>query len=61
MKLQAAPAIPKAPTLSGLSAASVVDEDDGEPSGIVPIAAIAFILALVLLAIELMNFLQAQS
>jgi hypothetical protein len=58
VKLQAAPSLPKAPTLSGVTASSVIDDDD-DGGLITPIAILAFIVCLVLLAIELMTFLQA--
>lgn len=60
VKLQAAPAVPKAPTLSGLST-NIADEDDGEESGLMPFALVAFVVSLLLLALQVMNYLQAQS
>jgi hypothetical protein len=59
VKLQAAPSMPKAPTLSGVSASSVIDDDDDGGGLLTPVAIVAFIISLVLLAIELMNYLQA--
>ncbi len=58
VKLQAAPAMPQAPRLAGVSA-NVADEDGGEESGLVPIAIILFIVSLVLLGLQVMNYLQA--
>jgi|MGYP004008836883 hypothetical protein len=51
--------MPKAPTLSGVSASSVIDDDDDGGGLLTPVAIVAFIISLVLLAIELMNYLQA--
>jgi hypothetical protein len=39
----------------------VGDDDDGNESGMLPLALIALIVGVVLLAIELVNFLQTQS
>jgi hypothetical protein len=59
VKLQPTPATPQAPTLSGVSTTSVIDDDEGDESKIVPFAALAFVASVVLLGIQLMNFLQA--
>ncbi len=40
---------------------SVIDDDDGEEAGVLPIAVVAFVLALVLLAIQLLNFMAGQA
>jgi hypothetical protein len=60
VKLQAAPTVPKAPTLAGVST-HVAEDDGGEESGVLPIAIILFLVSLALLGLQVMNYLQGQS